>query len=236
MNRPTSGKSGYEPRPVSSTSTYLIGGAGLALVVAIIVAIVLVNRGGDPVPVDEQVLADNATATVGTGGPVIDVFEDFGCPACREFEEQSGQAIADAVAAGELTVRYHMLTFMDERSDSGDYSSRAAGAAVCVADASPEMFLPFASALYAATPADTQPDLSNEEIARIAAEQGADPAVADCIVTGAQIETARTEGQASREQLANARGGDVGTPTVLHGDDIVENILDGTGWLDSLIG
>lgn len=218
----------------------MLAGAAAAVIVALVVGGILWNssrdEGGE---VNESVLNQNASLIIGApnAATTIDVFEDFLCPYCKQFEEQSGPAIQRAVDAGTLRVRYHMLTFLNQASASGDYSSRAAGALQCVGgEGQREVFAKFHAALFAAQPAENgNSDLSNADLARIAAEQGATPDIQQCISSGAKVAEANTAAEESQNQLAKATGGQAATPTVLSGGDPVGDIMNGTGWLDNLL-
>ncbi|MEE3852870.1 thioredoxin domain-containing protein [Gordonia sp. LSe1-13] len=229
----------YQPRATSSRTTYILGGVAALIVVALVVGGLLWNSRDDSGGgVDEAVLSENAALIIGepSAPQTIDVFEDFMCPACREFEQQSGTAITQAINNGSLRVRYHMLTFLDDRSASGDYSTRAAGAAQCVgAGEDKEVFERFHAALF-----DNQPeeggdsDPSNADMARLAADQGASAQTRECVATGAKVAEAQEAAEQSRTQLEKASG-QVGTPTVLSGGQPVDGIMNGTGWLDALL-
>lgn len=229
----------YQPSSTSSRSTYILAGAALVVIVALVVGGIIWNRSRDRGPVDEAVLNQNAALIIGQpdAPDTIDVFEDFMCPVCKEFEQQSGQPMVTAIDAGKLRVRYHMLTFLNKSSSSGDYSSRAAGAAQCVAEGEKrEVFLKFHTALFANQPSEGgSTDLSNADLARIAAQQGAGPATQKCVTDGAKVDQANKAAEESENQLAKATGGQVGTPTVLSGGKPINNILDGPGWLDTLL-
>ncbi|GAC66534.1 DsbA family protein [Gordonia soli] len=229
----------YQTRTTSSRSTYVLAGVAIIAVAALVIGGVIWNSNRDKGGVDEAVLSQNAALIIGDAAAprTIDVFEDFSCPVCKEFEQQSGQAIGQAITDGKLRIRYHMLNFLDKRSASGDYSSRAAGAAQCVGEAGDkDVFLKFHSALFAAQPEEGgDTDLSNTDLARIAGEQGANAATQKCITDGASLETAKNAADESENQLSKATGGQVGTPTVLSAGAPVNGILDGTGWLDKLL-
>jgi len=128
-----------------------------------------------------------------------------------------------------------MLNFLDSRSASKDYSSRAAGAALCVAqDGTGSAFPTFHSALFAA---GTQPqensgsDLSNTALAKVAANAGASPAAQQCISTGAQVTAATTAAQTGQTAL-QASGNPVATPTILNGTTKID--INNRNWLSHL--
>ncbi|MET0419107.1 MAG: DsbA family protein, partial [Actinoplanes sp.] len=60
-----------------------------------------------------SVAVDEGTAfAVGTGPVVVDVYEDFMCPICHEFENQSGATLQQLVTAKKVTVRYHPIAIL----------------------------------------------------------------------------------------------------------------------------
>ena len=223
----------YEPKSTSSKSSYVLIAAA-AVVVALVVGGILWQMNKDYPPVDDKVLAENASFIVGerTAPETIDVFEDFNCPHCKAFEEKSGAAIQAKVVAGQVRVRYHMLNFLDKESGSGDFSSRGAGAVLCVArNDNRDVFWKLHSQLFA----KAGDDPSNADIAKLAAAAGASPASQTCIADGALVDEARGMADASSGQLENSTKGDIVTPTVLSAGTVVDGITDGPAWLDELI-
>nr|WP_085949522.1 thioredoxin domain-containing protein [Gordonia effusa] len=217
--------------------TYVLAGLAVVVIAGLVIGGVIWNSQRNKGGVDDKVLAENASLIVGSAeaGHTIDVFEDFLCPACGAFEKQSGEEVVKAVEDGKLRVRFHMLNFLDSKSASGDYSSRAAGAAQCVAAGEkPEVFLKFHSALFNQQPQEGgSSDFSNADLARIAGEQGANATTQKCISDGAKIDQAKAAADASQTQLAKASGGQVGTPTVLSAGAPL-NISD-ANWLKNLL-
>ncbi|MGC5249032.1 DsbA family protein [Gordonia sp. DT219] len=235
------GTSGHRPRSTSSTGTYVLIGVAVVVVAALVVLGFVWNANKKNLgPVNDTVLNENAALIVGepAATTTIDVFEDFLCPVCQQFEKQSGQAIVDAVNTGKLRVRYHMLTFLNSRSASGDYSERAAGALQCVGDAKdPALFFRFHSALFADQPKENgDSDHSNAQLAQIAAAQGATPPTQQCITTGAKLAEAKQAAAQSRTQLEKAMDTTaVGTPTVLLNGEPVDGITNGPAWLAAIL-
>ncbi len=228
----------YQPQKTSSATTYLLAGVAVVVIAVVVIGGVIWNNQRDKGEADPNVLAQNASLIIGRvdAPQTIDVFEDFQCPVCKEFEAQSGQAMIDAAAAGKLRVRYHFLTFLNRNSGSGDYSSRAAGAAQCVAQGSDqEAFLKFHSKLYVEQPPERGDDPDNAELAAKAAAVGATPAVAQCISTGSKVQAANDAADQSTTQLSKSLDGQVGTPSVLSGGQPVSDLLGGPQWLQKLL-
>jgi protein-disulfide isomerase len=106
---------------------------------------------------------DSGTAfKVGTGTVTIDVYEDFMCPICHEFENQSGATIKQLVAAGKVTVRYHPVAILDRESNGTEYSTRAAGAAAAAAEGG--KFVEYHDVLYQNQPSEGSDGLSNAKL------------------------------------------------------------------------
>lgn len=234
---PKTAKSKYQPRAQSSTTTYVLAGLAVLVIAAVVVGGIIWNSQRNKGGADSAVLSNTATFVVGspTAPHTIDMFEDFQCPACASVEQQSGQTITDAVNGGQLQVRFHMLTFLNEQSGSGDYSSRAAGAMKCVAAAeNQEVKLAFHSELFAVQPKEGGDDHDNQTLAGFAEEVGASDATQQCIADGTQVQAAESIADESQTQLAKALDGQVGTPSVLQ-DGKKVTITNGTGWVDQIL-
>lgn len=233
---PKASKSKYQPTKPSSTPTYLMIGA-LVAIAAVVIGLVYWNSNRTKGSADLQALETSATIKVGKDdAPVIDVFEDALCPICGQFEKQYGTSIVDAVNSGKLAVRFHMLNFLDQQSGSKDYSSRAAGAARCVAsDRNDKVFLTFHSALFDAQPSEGGgSDHDNAALAKIAKDAGASDGAVQCVQDGKLTADARTSADEASTQLSKAIGR-VATPSVLHDGKDVDAVGD-PNWLTSILG
>jgi protein-disulfide isomerase len=81
-----------------------------------------------------SVAVDDGTAFAAGSGPVVvDIYEDFMCPICHEFEIQTGPAIKQLISDNKVTVRYHPVSILDRASNGTEFSTRAAGAAAAAA-------------------------------------------------------------------------------------------------------
>jgi protein-disulfide isomerase len=110
-----------------------------------------------------SVAVDDGTAfAVGTGPLTIDLYEDFMCPICREFENQSGATIKQLVAENKVTVRYHPIAILDRYSNGTRYSTRAAGAAA--AAAVDRKFIAYHDVLYANQPQEGSSGLTDAKL------------------------------------------------------------------------
>jgi protein-disulfide isomerase len=92
-------------------------------------------------------------ARPGVVRPVLEVYEDFQCPVCLEFERGNGKVARQAVLRGEIALLIHPMTIFSQ-SPMHENSHRALSASLCVTD--PEKWLPYHDALYAGQPDETQ--------------------------------------------------------------------------------
>ena len=231
-------------RPTQSRRGQLIAAAAVVLVLAVVIGGVLYQRSQTAPVNDGYGSAQNARVSVGDGvvrvgatnAPVtLDVYEDFLCPICGQFEGLYGQQVAQAQDQGKVAVSYHLLDFLNPSSASKDYSSRAAGAALCVAsDGSGSAFPAFHTALFTTA---NQPkekadvDLTNAQLASLAGTAGASAAAQQCITAGTRVSAAQAASQSAQTRLQSVTG-QVGTPTILNGTTQV-NIND-RSWLTKL--
>ncbi len=126
--------------------------AALAAVV-VLVSVIGIGVQANRAKINGDLTATNATVkngvVVGKSAPVtVDVFEDFQCPICRQFEQTTRADITAKIKGGTIRVRYHTMAFLDSSSNGNRYSSRAANAALCASDISVDMFVKYHDILY----------------------------------------------------------------------------------------
>lgn len=225
------------PRVAHWTADHAADGGGTAAT-----ADVTTGTDGSTLPaVAATVDADGGiTVTAGQPGLALDLYTDALCPICGDFEQTYGTAVEQAVADGQLAVRYRFVDFLNAASASGDYSTRAYAALLTVArDDEPGVFLRFYAALF--DPAN-QPeenaaaDLSNSELAALAGSVGASAAAQQDIVSGTAVAEAHTLASAALNSLravAETVGRSPGTPTVaVDGTPVATQSPD---WLTTLL-
>ena len=98
----------------------------------------------------------------------IQLYVDYFCPLCKAFEEANGDQISTWVNTGAATLEVHPITLLDRLSQGSKYSSRAANAAACVANFSPDTYFNFHTALFANQPKEDTSGLSNDELTTLA--------------------------------------------------------------------
>src|SRR5699024_8818482 len=101
------------------------------------------------------------------GAPELDLYVDFMCPACGQFEQVNGEDIAKAVSSGEVTAVYHPLGFLNRMSQGTNYSTRSATAFATVATEAPDKAMDFLTELFAKQPEEGSKGLTDEKIAEI---------------------------------------------------------------------
>lgn len=224
----------------------------LAVVVAVMVAVAARDRSSqtaqpipavtappDSVPVTLDHQSDTVVAGQADAPVVIDVYEDFLCPACGRFEAQYGQEIHERLTDGTIRVRYHLVHLLDQRSDPPGYSLAAANAALSAAAHEPQAFLDFHTTLMRHMPPEHARPYSDDQLIDLArrlgvtadafAEAVRDKTFADAIRR--QLETAKNDPALQRQ---NGNGQSYfGTPTVTHNGHIVD-VSANPDWLADL--
>jgi protein-disulfide isomerase len=132
---------------------------------------------------------------------VIDLWEDFQCPVCGQFEKAVGPTVTQLAASGKAKVVYHPLSFL------GEESVRAANAFGCATDAGKAE--QFHNALFANQPEEHTGGYKNDDLVKAGRDVG---------TTGSTFESCVTDGRYNDwvKQVARA-GDDAGvtqTPTV----------------------
>ena len=188
--------------------------AVVVLVVLVVVIVVQTHRTSTP----DTAATPAGTVDGGTAVPVgqdaapvvLDVYEDFQCPICAEFEATVGGTVDGLVSGGQAVVRYHPIAFLD-RASTSEYSTRALNAAAVVLDrAGKDAFARLHDLLFAHQPAEGSAGLSDDQLIQYAGQAGA---------TGAEvadgIRNREFEDWTKKVTDASSKAGITGTPTVL---------------------
>lgn len=222
-----------------------------ALVAVVVVAIVIVGyivvngQGAKTAAVAEREyqevsmgaeLRDDAivlaAADAAADAPVVQLYEDFSCPACARLAENTDEQMKSEIEAGNLIVEVHPLNFLDRENIDG-HSTRSLAAILSVADANdPALYWNYRALLL-----EEQDDLvnqwSNDDFADAAEVLGADASVVDAIRSGANIDRANELATANGELLTQQTGS-LSSPRVLQdGRDVpVEDL---NQWIDVVL-
>ena len=152
-----------------------------------------------------QVGKDDAKVT-------LDLWVDYSCPHCQEFEADSNDVITAKVASGELKVRYHNIQIVTA------YGTQAGSAGACVANSSPEQWWAFNAALYANHSSETDA-YKGPELADFASQQGiTDEDTLSC------IRDQRYTSWITDNTSAAGQAGVTGTPTLFFNGEQAETV------------
>ncbi|WP_103348207.1 thioredoxin domain-containing protein [Amycolatopsis sp. CA-128772] len=183
---------------------------------------------------------DGVVVTVGKTGAKasIDVYADFLCPICGQFEKEYKSEIEQAVNDGKLQVRYHMVPLLNDRSSPPGYSLDSANAALAAADAG--KFVEYHDALFANQPEEGKRGYDKAQLIELGRNVGiTDPAFAQTINAGTYDEQLNAAFQqiGNDPKLVQDFGGGqrgFGTPTVTANGAIVS--WQDSGWLAKVTG
>ena len=125
----------------------LVGAIVLAVVVVGVFGAVLIgqlNKGGTTATGGTSAVPVNATADHSgivvnpgkfkEGVPKVEVFLDYQCPVCKQFESMFGSTLDDMATKGEIQLIYRTMTFLDNNLKN-DSSLKAGIAAACADNA-----------------------------------------------------------------------------------------------------
>ena len=209
-----------ETRKKKRNSTFLKLGIIIAVIAVIAVAVFAVmNMKGknDYSAINQPNNMMEQSLVVGEGQKLVTeipddaaqvtIFQDYLCPACKQFEESLGSEIDRMIDDGVAVVDYRVVTFLDAQSLGTNYSSRAANAAYCVANEYPEYFYNYNKLLYSNQPAEGTEGLKNAELTALADSLGAEN-LGDCIKDGT------FRGFAKEANTDSLDEGIEGTPTI----------------------
>lgn len=195
----------------------------VVVVVALIVALVvwMNNSATDPgtPPTGSGIEQSTGAVVVGEGEQTLDTYIDFMCPICGQFESTYGPEILDLVGDGTITLKIHPISILDRYSQGTEYSTRAANAMYCVAEANPDAAVPFMQAMFEQQPAEQSAGLTDEQILQIASDVGVtgiDSCVSDR--TYGSYVTAMT-----KETPIQPGAQSIGTPTIAVNGEAISN-------------
>jgi protein-disulfide isomerase len=112
------------------------------------------------------------SATNAPGVIDIKLYVDYLCPNCGVFEKNNDAQLRAWIKSGAATVEIHPLAVLTTKSAGTQYSMRAANAAACVAEFSPDHFFEFNEALFVDQPKEGTPGLDDTTLGDRAAKAG----------------------------------------------------------------
>ena len=195
---------------------YLVIGVVVAVVAIMVVPTVISKNRTVSQVIPATVSEDNGYAisfnTEDETLPVVDIYEDFQCPVCQQFEGLNGEYINSLITEKKAAVRFNILSFL------GTESVLAANAAACSNDE--DKFLDFHLGLYANQPgAENSGEWSADRLIAIGAASGlTSDSFKSC------VKELKYEGWVAKVAEAGSKAGVNSTPTVfVNGKEIDRN-------------
>jgi protein-disulfide isomerase len=177
----------------------IVGGVTVAVVVLGIIGVAVYAKNSsttdvtalpsaDPsAPLPAGVLpTDDARAygvpfgTAAADAPVLELWEDFQCPACNTVEQANGDGIQALAESGQVTLVYRPTTFLD-RNLGNDSSARATAAWGCAIDAG--KLKEYHNTVFDNQPEEEGTGYTDEQLIAFAGEAG---------ITGSDLDTFTT--------------------------------------------
>ena len=103
----------------------------------------------------------------------IRIYVDYLCPNCGTFQQNNGDELEALLDSGAATVEIHPIALLTTKSAGDQYSLRAANAAACVAEFSPDQFFKFHDMLFVDQPKEGQTGFDDAELVDRAQRAGA---------------------------------------------------------------
>ncbi|TDC61279.1 hypothetical protein E1200_29105 [Actinomadura sp. GC306] len=166
----------------------VLGTVAIAAVAVAVTVVALARDGGDgPLnsdytgPLAPTTRLENgavAMAQPGVTAPVLDVYEDFQCPACATMERRLGGTFKQLAAEGKVKVVYRPFQLFQQDPLMSN-SRRAANAAACVPV---DKWIPYHDKLFAEQPPEGVTGFAQRSLIEWGADLGVtDPAFAACV-------------------------------------------------------
>jgi len=161
--------------------------SGLVVVaLAVVITVYFVNKKdpsaytGALAPTTRQADGAILAAKPGAKAPKLELFEDFQCPICHEFEKSSGATIKRLAAQGKVNVLYYPFWLFKQQTEPiRGNSERAANAALC---APADKWIQYHDAIYKHQPAEGSKGFSNKDLIGWAKDLGfATPQFQQCV-------------------------------------------------------
>ena len=161
---------------------------------------------------------DRAGIAVAGSGPVlVEVYLDFLCPACKQFETTTQPTIDQLIAANKIRLVWHTLGFLNASTNPPGYSTRAANAAACAADGG--KLGNYGINLFANQPPEGSAGLTDDQLVEIGGPLGLNaPSFAQCVRGGTYDQWVSNVNDKAAQRGVNS------TPTVyVNGNQLQQN-------------
>jgi protein-disulfide isomerase len=197
------------------TRRLMISLTGLIVVaLAVVITVYFVNKKdpnaytGALAPTTRQADGAILASKPGAKVPKLEVFEDFQCPICNEFEKASAGTIKRLAAQGKVNVLYYPFWLFKQQTEPiRGNSQRAANAALC---APADKWIQYHDEIYKHQPAEGSNGFSNKDLIGWAKDLGFDTPQFEQCVNGNQKQSQIDKMTDYAEQTRKVTG----TPTV----------------------
>lgn len=190
----------------------------VVVVGALIALVVWMNQslgGSGTTPTVAAVNTETGAISVGSGADEVELWYDYNCPHCQDFEAANSQTLTTLVDDDTITYMLYPVSIMD-RASTTQFSTRAANATYCVAEADNTKTMQFVDGVFSnITTAD---GLSNDELISLANGLGV-TGIEDCVNNGTY--NTFVKNVTTKSLPVNEATGRSGTPTlVINGEDV----------------
>ncbi|MQY02265.1 DsbA family protein [Actinomadura macrotermitis] len=210
------------------TRALLVGVAAVVVIAVVVVAAVIIqnNKGkenkvgyqGALAPTSVQPDGAVVMAQPNATGAAVDLYEDFQCPICKEFEGKSGDVLKKLAAQGKIKVTYHVLAFVNPEG-----STRAAVAGKCAADEG--KFVQFHDVAYRKQP-DEREALTVDQLKKFGKDAGIGGKYDSCVAGQQFAGQVKQNTEAGLKLLQEKLGRQAGTPSMLvNGKPVSQNAM-----------
>jgi len=180
----------------------LQGGIGVLVIAAIIAVVVIVvssikpetgspkNMASDGIVIGKELKAQTTPALAAGAPPVatttdpsvvhIRLYVDYLCPWCGQFEKTNMEQIERWLNKESAVLEVHPIAVLTSKSQGTEYSLRAANAAACVANSSPDAFFAYNELLFSNQPEEGSAGLTDDKLISLAKKAGAS-SITDCV-------------------------------------------------------
>ncbi|MCS0498806.1 DsbA family protein [Protaetiibacter mangrovi] len=161
----------------------VLGGALVVIAVVVVTLITMnqspargpLNMASDGIKIGTDLKAMRTTALAPSATPIpsetnapdvidIQLYVDYLCANCGAFETNNDDQLRKWVSTGAATLEIHPIALLTTKSAGTQYSLRAANAAACVAEYSPDHFFDFHESLFVDQPEEGSEGLSDDEL------------------------------------------------------------------------
>jgi protein-disulfide isomerase len=110
-----------------------------------------------------------SSPTVKGNAPTLQIYADFQCDQCGQFEKVFGASLTSMAQSGDVKLVFHTLSFVDANLKN-DSSTRSANAAACASDAG--KFPEYHAAVFAGQPTEEGAGYTDAQLTEFAGTAG----------------------------------------------------------------